>query len=76
MVGEVTAEIRRRCPICRAAARVLERLLTGRVAELVFAGEEAAARAAMRRRTSPARRGADTIGTVFLVGAGPVPPTC
>jgi len=71
MVGEVTAEIRRRWPGVSQRRRVLERLLTGRVAELVFAGEEADAREAMRQDISSHESDRETVGTVFLVGAGP-----
>jgi uroporphyrin-III C-methyltransferase/precorrin-2 dehydrogenase/sirohydrochlorin ferrochelatase len=71
MVGEVTAEIRRRWPGFSQRRRVLERLLTGRVADLVFAGEEAAAREAMRQDISSHESDRETVGTVFLVGAGP-----
>lgn len=71
LVGDVTAEIRRRWPDFSRRRRVLERLLTGRVAELVFAGEEAAARTAMGQEINSHEAVHDTIGTVFLVGAGP-----
>ena len=71
LVGEVTAEIRRRWTDLPPRRRVLERLLTGRVAELVFAGNEAAARLAIREALDSREANADTIGTVFLVGAGP-----
>jgi uroporphyrin-III C-methyltransferase/precorrin-2 dehydrogenase/sirohydrochlorin ferrochelatase len=71
LVGEVTAEIRRRWPDFPLRRRILERLLTGRVAGLVFAGKEAAARDAIRQDIDAHETNADTIGTVFLVGAGP-----
>jgi uroporphyrin-III C-methyltransferase/precorrin-2 dehydrogenase/sirohydrochlorin ferrochelatase len=71
MVGEVTAEIRRRCPDLSRRRRTLERLLTGRVADLVYTGEEAAARAAMHRDIAAYDAEPHTIGTVYLVGAGP-----
>src|SRR5579859_1250166 len=71
LIGEVTAEIRRRWPDFSRRRRVLERLLTGRVAELVFAGEDAAAREAVRCEIGSHEANPDCIGTVFLVGAGP-----
>ena len=72
LTGEVIAEIRRRWPDIAQRRRVLERLLTGRAAELVFAGEEAAARETMRRVIdSHDANHEDLMGTVFLVGAGP-----
>jgi uroporphyrin-III C-methyltransferase / precorrin-2 dehydrogenase / sirohydrochlorin ferrochelatase len=69
LVGAFTTDIRRRFPDFAPRRRLLERLFTGRVAELVFAGREDAAREALvlelewRDETGP--------GTVFLVGAGP-----
>ncbi len=62
------AEIRRRLPDMGLRRRVLERLLGGRAADLVFAGREDAARAEFARALEsdePAR------GMVALVGAGP-----
>jgi uroporphyrin-III C-methyltransferase/precorrin-2 dehydrogenase/sirohydrochlorin ferrochelatase len=47
---------------------VLERALSGRVADLVAAGNEDAARAEMQREIAG---GADPSGIVYLVGAGP-----
>lgn len=70
MVSEVTAEIRHRWPDLSRRRRVLECLLTGRVAELVLAGDDAAARAAMHQKLAHEAE-PDAIGTVFLVGAGP-----
>ncbi len=71
LVGEVTAEIRRRWPDFPLRRRILERLLTGRVADLVFAGDEAAARDAIRQAIDSHDANPDAIGSVFLVGAGP-----
>lgn len=71
LVGEATAEIRRRWKDLPSRRRMLERLLTGRVAELVCAGDEAAARDAIRQHIDSQDANPDTIGTVFLVGAGP-----
>ncbi len=63
------AEIRRRFPDLAARRRVLERLLTGTAAELVFAGrDEEAGRvfeAELQHDAAPKH------GMVFLVGAGP-----
>ena len=74
MVGEVTTEIRRRWPDLSHRRGILERLLTGRVAELVYTGDEAAARDAIRHDINSQEANPDTIGTVFLVGAGPGAP--
>jgi uroporphyrin-III C-methyltransferase/precorrin-2 dehydrogenase/sirohydrochlorin ferrochelatase len=62
------ADIRRRLPDLAARRRVLEGLFTGRAADLLFAGNEAAARDAFASALAdPAPAG----GMVFLVGAGP-----
>jgi uroporphyrin-III C-methyltransferase/precorrin-2 dehydrogenase/sirohydrochlorin ferrochelatase len=62
------ADLRRRLPDVAGRRRVLEQLLTGRAADLVFAGREAEARAEFVRALEGA---APTGGMVFLVGAGP-----
>ncbi len=68
LADEFKAEIRRRLPDTRLRRRVLERALGGRVADLLFAGDEAAARAEMTRQLAGEEQ--DT-GIVYLVGAGP-----
>ena len=68
LAGRFSGEIRRRFQDFGARRRVLERILTGRVAALVFAGEEVAAEAALAEELAA---GADPAGIVFLVGAGP-----
>jgi len=62
------AEIRALLPDMAMRRRMLERLLTGPVAELVFAGREDEADAAVR---DTLRDGVASEGIVFLVGAGP-----
>jgi uroporphyrin-III C-methyltransferase/precorrin-2 dehydrogenase/sirohydrochlorin ferrochelatase len=71
LVGGYTAAIRRRWPDQLLRRTVFERLFTGRVAELVLAGDEAAARHELQCELDRAAPDEDTIGTVFLVGAGP-----
>ncbi len=68
LADEFKAEIRRRLPDTRLRRRVLERALGGRVADLLFAGDEAGARAEMTRQLAIEEQ--DT-GIVYLVGAGP-----
>jgi uroporphyrin-III C-methyltransferase/precorrin-2 dehydrogenase/sirohydrochlorin ferrochelatase len=68
IVDEFKADIRRRLPDTAHRRRVLERALSGRVADLVAAGNEDAARAEMQREIAG---GADPSGIVYLVGAGP-----
>ncbi len=68
LAAEFTADIRRLLPDLPRRRRVLERLFTGRVAELVLAGEEGAARRQMAAELAGEHAG---VGTVFLVGAGP-----
>lgn len=62
------AELRRRLPDLAARRRFIERLIAGRVGELVVAGREAAARTALARDLAAPDLGP---GMVFLVGAGP-----
>ncbi len=62
------AELRRRLPDIALRRRVLERLLGGRAADLVFAGDDDAARVEFARALAT---GEPAEGMVFLVGAGP-----
>jgi len=71
LVAEFTADIRRRLPDLPQRRHVLERLFTGRVAELALAGDGSEARRELSRQIARPDVGEDTIGTVFLVGAGP-----
>ena len=68
IADEFKAEIRRHLPDVALRRRVLERALGGRVADLVAAGDEDAARAEMTRQIV---QGAEATGIVYLVGAGP-----
>ena len=71
LVGNYTAAIRRRLPDVSRRRDLLERLYTGRVAELVLAGDEAAAQQELHRELDRDPSDEAAIGTVFLVGAGP-----
>lgn len=62
------ARIRTALPDTQLRRRVLERALGGRVADLVLAGDDAAAEAELAREVAG---GADPAGIVYLVGAGP-----
>ena len=68
LADEFKAEIRRRLPDTALRRRVLERALGGRVADLVIAGQDDAARAEMAREIAG---GEAPSGIVYLVGAGP-----
>ena len=73
LAESVKAEIRRRLPDLGRRRQALEQILGGRTADLLFAGDEAAARAEMAREIDAAERGAAAPprGIVSLVGAGP-----
>jgi uroporphyrin-III C-methyltransferase/precorrin-2 dehydrogenase/sirohydrochlorin ferrochelatase len=71
VAGEFKAELRRRFPDTALRRRVLERALGGRVADLVAAGQDDAARAEMAREIEG---GVAPTGIVYLVGAGPGSP--
>ena len=60
--------IRTRLPDTALRRRVLERALSGRVADLVLAGQDGAAEAELQRELD---QGPDPVGIVYLVGAGP-----
>jgi uroporphyrin-III C-methyltransferase/precorrin-2 dehydrogenase/sirohydrochlorin ferrochelatase len=64
------AELRRRLPDLARRRRVLERAFTGPAADLVFAGQDAAASAAFAAEID-AGEDAAMPGMVFLVGGGP-----
>ncbi len=66
-------ETRARLPDVVRRRRFLERVFTGATADLVFAGDEAAARLAYARALEAAVQGeeAPAAGMVHLVGAGP-----
>jgi uroporphyrin-III C-methyltransferase/precorrin-2 dehydrogenase/sirohydrochlorin ferrochelatase len=71
MADRFKTEIRRRLPDLAARRRVLEGLLTGRAADLVFAGREAEAEAVFASTLAGSPAGGPNQGMVFLVGAGP-----
>ncbi len=68
MADSFKDEIRRRLPEMALRRRVLERLLGGRAADLVFAGREDEARTEFSRAIA---EGEPERGMVYLVGAGP-----
>ncbi len=68
IAAEFKSAFRRRWPEMAQRRRVLERLLSGRAADLVFAGQDDAARAAFAAALHDA---APQAGLVYLVGAGP-----
>ena len=67
------AELRRRLPDLARRRRVLERAFTGPAADLLFAGQDAAAHAAFAAEIAAGEE-APMPGIVFLVGAGPGSP--
>ena len=69
IAGGFSAELRARFPAPPVRRRVLERMLAGRAADLVLAGDEAAGIAQMRREIAGAS--ATPPGIVYLVEAGP-----
>ncbi len=68
LVDEFKAEIRARFPSTVLRRRMLERALTGRVSDLVAAGQEDAARVELAHEITGTP---DPAGMVYLVGAGP-----
>ena len=74
LADEFKAEIRRRLPDTALRRRVLERAFGGRVADLVMAGQDAAARAEMAREIA----GAAPSRAASSIWSAPAPelPTC
>jgi uroporphyrin-III C-methyltransferase/precorrin-2 dehydrogenase/sirohydrochlorin ferrochelatase len=70
MAGRLTEALRLRMPVMTARRRVLERVFTGRVADLVLAGREADAELAFAEEVA-AGEGREAAGFVYLVGGGP-----
>ena len=68
IADDFKAQIRAHLPDTALRRRVLERALGGRVADLVAAGQEDAARHEMSRQIAT---GAEPSGIVYIVGAGP-----
>ena len=74
LADSLKEETRRALPDVLQRRRMLERALGGRVAELVFAGQEDAARARMLREIADAEDVGAAPGIVHLIGAGPGAP--
>ena len=70
MAGRLAEQLRRRMPQMEARRRVLERVFTGRVAGLVFAGREEEALVAFEQEVVTGE-GSEAAGFVYLVGGGP-----
>lgn len=68
LAGRWKQRIRTALPDTAMRRRVLERALSGRVADLVLAGQDEAAEAELARELE---QGPDPAGIVYLVGAGP-----
>jgi uroporphyrin-III C-methyltransferase/precorrin-2 dehydrogenase/sirohydrochlorin ferrochelatase len=68
LLGSASTELRTRFPDLAARRRIIERALTGLVADLVFAGRESEAAAALSAEIS---HNPPAPGMVHLVGAGP-----
>lgn len=69
LAGEFKAALRRNIPDVTQRRQLLERLLTGPAADLVFAGQDDAARGVFADSIAAGVIAGD--GVVFLVGAGP-----
>lgn len=69
LAGSLSGELRARFPAPSVRRRVLERMLDGRAADLVLAGDEAAGLAEMRREIDGGS--AAPPGIVYFVAAGP-----
>ena len=71
MLGELSARLREKFPTPGPRRRVIERILAGRAADLVLAGDEPAGLAEMHREIEAGS--ATPPGLIYLVHAGPGP---
>lgn len=69
LAGSFQSELRRRLPDVAARRHALDRILTGRAADLVFAGRDEEAYAAFAAELETTETA--STGMVYLVGAGP-----
>ena len=74
LVDEFRHKVKQRFSDSRQRRYFWENVLQGRVAELLFAGREQEARAALEEAIADADQTYDTTGEVYLVGAGPGDP--
>ncbi len=74
LADDFKEETRRALPDVVQRRRMLERALGGRVADLVFAGQDDAARDQMLREIAGAEAAGAAPGIVYLIGAGPGAP--
>ena len=74
LVDEFRHEVKQRFTDSRQRRYFWENVLQGRVAELLFAGHEQEARAALEEAIADTDQTYDTTGEVYLVGAGPGDP--
>jgi uroporphyrin-III C-methyltransferase/precorrin-2 dehydrogenase/sirohydrochlorin ferrochelatase len=74
LVDEFRLKVKQRFSDSTQRRYFWENVLQGRVAELLFAGRENEARAALEEAIADTDRNYDTTGEVYLVGAGPGDP--
>ncbi len=74
LMGELREAVRQRFPDLTARRRFWEQVLQGPIAELLFAGREQAALAALTEALHTSPRTPTLRGEVYLVGAGPGDP--
>lgn len=74
LAAEFREEVKTRVAEPGARRRFWERVLTGPIAEMIFAGRTGDARAAMQAALDGERDMGDGMGEVYLVGAGPGDP--
>ena len=74
LVNEFRQQVKDRFPVTGQRRYFWEGVLQGRVAELLFAGRESEARAALQAAIEDTEQSYDSPGEVYLVGAGPGDP--
>jgi uroporphyrin-III C-methyltransferase/precorrin-2 dehydrogenase/sirohydrochlorin ferrochelatase len=74
LAGEYREEVKRRIADPGQRRRFWERVLTGPIAEMIYAGRDADARKSLTRALDDDGNGGGAMGEVYLVGAGPGDP--
>ncbi len=74
LVDEYRQRVKQRFPVAGQRRYFWESILQGRVAELLFAGQEDQARAALQEAINDTSEHYESGGEVYLVGAGPGDP--
>ncbi len=74
LMGEFRDQVKQRFPNTDQRRRFWERTIQGPIAEMMFAGQDKAALAALRRQLTDQNARVEQTGEVYLIGGGPGDP--